>query len=75
MNSSNENLNNRQTELESLVTHLQRTVQDLDEVIRQQHGRLDGLQARLARLETELGQLRDTTTIERKPEDEKPPHY
>ena len=75
MNQSHEKLNDRQTELETLVTHLQRIVQDLDEVVRQQHGRLDLLQAKLARLETELGQLRDATTIEQKPEDEKPPHY
>jgi uncharacterized coiled-coil protein SlyX len=65
----------RQTELETLVTHLQRTVQDLDEVIRRQQGTLDGLQARLGRLDADLGQLRDATTIERRPEDEKPPHY
>jgi uncharacterized coiled-coil protein SlyX len=65
----------RQTDLEVLVTHLQRTVQALDEVIRRQHDSLDLLQARLARLEGDVGQLRDTTTVERRPEDEKPPHY
>jgi uncharacterized coiled-coil protein SlyX len=70
-----ESLASRQTDLEMLVTHLQQTVQALDEVIRRQHDSLDVLQSRLARLEGDVGQLRDTTTVERRPEDEKPPHY
>jgi len=75
MDKSQQKFIDRQTELEMLVTHLQRTVQDLDEVIRGQSDRLDVVQARLGRLEAELGQIRDATTVERKPEDEKPPHY
>ena len=68
-------LSSRQTDLEVLVTHLQRTVQVLDEVIREQQGTIEVLRARIERLDADLGQLRDVTSIERKPEDEKPPHY
>ena len=70
-----EALAKRQTDLEMLVMHLQQTVQALDEVIRRQHDAIDRVQARLSRLEGDVGQLRDTTTVERRPEDEKPPHY
>jgi uncharacterized coiled-coil protein SlyX len=43
-------LTGRVTELETLYLHLQRTVQQLDEVVVEQQKRVDTLQARVERL-------------------------
>ncbi len=40
----------RVTDLEMLFTHLQRTIHDLDEVVRQQNRRLDTLEQAINRL-------------------------
>ena len=65
----------RLTALEELFTHLQQTTQTLNEVLIEQ-GR------RLAQLEREVNHFGDqlrtsllAEPTERKPEDEKPPHY
>lgn len=47
----------RVTKLEELFMHLQRTVEQLDEVALGLHRRLDGLDARLTRLNQQIGQL------------------
>lgn len=67
-------MDERITDLEIHVTHLSRTVQELNDVIYRQQQTID-------RLETELKGLREQVLAEapspvRKPEDEEPPpHY
>jgi uncharacterized coiled-coil protein SlyX len=67
-------MDNRITDLEIHVTHLSRTVQELNDVVFRQ-------QRTINRLETELKGLREQVLAEapspvRKPEDEEPPpHY
>ena len=61
--------------LEMLVTHLERTIQDLDETIRAQHKQLDQYERKLAMLTLDVGVLREGPAEVRSPEDEKPPHY
>lgn len=47
----------RVTELEIRYTHQQATTETLSEIIREQHGALDALRRRLARLEDRLADL------------------
>ena len=53
-------MHERVTELEMQLMHLQKTVQDLDEVIRSHGARIDSLERDLKRLNLELGTLRST---------------
>lgn len=68
-------MEDRLTNLEMLVTHLQRTLQELDEVARLQGTRLDKLERDMQRLNLELGLLRERSVEVRSPEEERPPHY
>ena len=68
-------MDDRTTNLEMLVMHLQKTVQELDEVIQSQGTRISNLERDLKRLNLELGLLREAAIEERSPEEEKPPHY
>ena len=68
-------MDERITNLEMLVMHLQKTVQELDEVIQNQGTRIGNLERDLKRLNLELGLLREGAIEERSPEEEKPPHY
>ena len=68
-------LPDRVTALEMLVTHLERTVHDLDEALRAQGKHLDGVERTLAQLRLEVGVLREGPPEVRSPEEEKPPHY
>jgi len=68
-------LEQRVTELETLLTHLQRTVHELDEVVREQAARLDALERAQARQRDELRELSAAVVEPRRLEDEKPPHY
>jgi len=69
-------LERRLGEVESLLTFLQRTADDLHTVILQQQRRLDAQDGELARLRAMFGNLADAAVeTPRKPEDEKPPHY
>jgi SlyX protein len=68
-------MDERITNLEMLVMHLQKTVQELDEVIQSQGTRINNLERDLKRLNLELGLLREAAIEERSPEEEKPPHY
>jgi uncharacterized coiled-coil protein SlyX len=68
-------MDDRTTNLEILVMHLQKTVQELDEVIQSQGTRINNLERDLKRLNLELGLLREAAIEERSPEEEKPPHY
>lgn len=62
-------------ELETLYTHLQRTVGELDGVVLDQQRQIDALERKVAALKLELSTLASSVVEERKPEDEKPPHY
>jgi uncharacterized coiled-coil protein SlyX len=68
-------LSARMTELEGLFTHLQRTVQDLDQAVLAQHRRLEILETRLLRLAAGLDALSGPSEPPRTLEDERPPHY
>ena len=61
-------------ELEILLTHQQRLVEELNEVILTQHRRIDALELQVSRLTRELESLTPTAEA-RKLEDDKPPHY
>jgi len=61
--------------LEMVVTHLERTIQDLDETIRAQNKQLDVYERKLAMLTLDVGVLREGPAEVRSPEEEKPPHY
>lgn len=57
--------------VESLLTHLQRTVQELDQVVTEQGRAIDELAKRVRRLASELSALQDATVEE--PEEEEGP--
>lgn len=63
----------RITALEELLTHLERTVGELNSVVLDQQSRLAALEQRLARLALDV----DTAGAEppRSLQDDKPPHY
>ncbi len=65
----------RVVELETLYTHLQQTVAALDQVVLEQQARIELLERTISALGHELGTLAGSIRDERKPEDEKPPHY
>lgn len=68
-------LSARVAELEALFTHLQRTMGELDQVVLAQQRQIDLLERRLAALGSEVTTISGALADERKPEDEKPPHY
>ncbi len=65
----------RVTTLEMVVTHLERTIHDLDEALRAQGKQLDLVERTLTQLRSEVGVLREGPPEVRSPEEEKPPHY
>lgn len=65
----------RLTELEFVVTHLQRTIHDLNEVIIDQGKRIDTLQRETRLIASDIRQVRDSSREPRRAEDEIPPHY
>jgi SlyX protein len=64
----------RVTELETVVMHLQRQVEQLNEVLLDHRAALDLLKQQVDRLEHQLDQADETTEV-RDPLDEIPPHY
>ncbi len=68
-------LDARITKLEELLTHLQRTVDDLNEAVVQVQRRLDSLASETARLGRDMHLLSDTGEEIRSPAEERPPHY
>ena len=68
-------MEDRLTNLEMLLMHLQKTVQELDEVVRTQSVHIDALERDLRRLNVELGLLRESAVEERSIVEERPPHY
>ena len=72
--SESQQLDARVTQLESLLTHVDHVVSQLDEVIQVQAQQHDRLLKRIELLQHRLDQL-DEGRDERSLEDEKPPHY
>ena len=64
----------RLTEIEIKLAHLERTVNDLSDVLVKQHDLIDGLRDRYDRLSARVAGLADGLTGEQQP-GEKPPHY
>jgi uncharacterized coiled-coil protein SlyX len=73
---SNHELHRRLSDLESLVTFLQRTIDDLNSVILEQQRRLESQEKELGLMRAAFASLADSIVeLPRRPEDEKPPHY
>jgi SlyX protein len=70
-----DSLESRVVEMEVLFTHLQRTLGELDQVVLRQQKQIEALERTAKNLGESLGQLSAGPPEERKPEDEKPPHY
>jgi uncharacterized coiled-coil protein SlyX len=69
-------LERRLSDVESLLTFLQRTAEELNGVILEHSRRLEAHEKELARLGARFENLADSIVeIPRRPEDEKPPHY
>jgi SlyX protein len=68
-------LNARVVDLETLLMHLQRTLGELDQVVRAQQKQIEALERKIGLLTSDLNSLSSSLPDERKPEDEKPPHY
>jgi len=69
---SSDTLARRLTDCETLLAHLERMAQELDGVVIGQQKRIESLEKKLDRL---TGALQTPEPQERKPQDEKPPHY
>lgn len=68
-------LEERVVKLEALYMHLQKLVQDLDQVVFLQSKKIDQLQRDVKLLVSEIRQLRDAGREPRRAEEEIPPHY
>jgi len=73
--SDRDRLEARVVEMEVLFTHLQRTLGELDQVVLRQQKQIEALERTAKNLGESVGQLSAGPPEERKPEDEKPPHY
>lgn len=65
----------RISDLEFVVTHLQRTVSDLDEVVRRLSSELEISRRDSQRLQKHLQRLEASLESDTSPADERPPHY
>lgn len=70
-----DSLAERVTQLETLFTHLQRTLQDLNEAVIGQGKQFDVLASRLSQVADHVESMADNVTEKRNLLDEKPPHY
>ena len=70
-----ERLGERVTQLEVLLTHLQQTVQDLNEVALEQSRGIDRLAAVVAGMKAHYASMSTSAPAERDPDQERPPHY
>jgi uncharacterized coiled-coil protein SlyX len=68
-------LADRLVRLETVVTHLEQTIQTLDQVVIAQARQLDAARGKIEALTQQLGQIRESAQENRKPEEEIPPHY
>jgi len=62
-------------QLESVITHLQKQVFDLDSVVVSQQRQIDLMQRDLKRLATNFQTRQDSIYERRSAEEERPPHY
>lgn len=69
-----ERMNERVTELEIRLTHLEDTIDVLNSAIIEQHGMIDGLQFQITVLEKKLKVVQDSN-IASESEETPPPHY
>jgi SlyX protein len=73
---SNREMHRRLSDVESLVTFLQRTIDDLNAVILEQQRRLESQEKELGQVRAAFSTLADSIVeTPPRPEDEKPPHY
>ena len=65
----------RITELEIQLAHVQRLYEQLNEVVTEQSGRIDLVERRCHQLQTQCKELKERQEPGFDPLDEKPPHY
>ncbi len=75
MDSDYAQLEARVTELESLLTHMQRVVQDLNDVALEQSRTIDGLALALAHVKTLYASNSEASPAPYDPALDRPPHY
>ena len=68
-------IDTRLNELEELFSHLERTVGDLDDGVRDCHERLNKLAVQFDHMSVGQKTLRDSIQENRTLEDDRPPHY
>ena len=71
----NADLNQRITELEIQLVHVQRLFDQLNEVVTSQAMETDRMQRRITQLQTQIKELKQKPAEATDPLDEKPPHY
>lgn len=71
----NGELDQRMTELEIQIVHLQRLYEQLNEVVTSQALEADRMQRRIEQLQTQLKEMKEKPSEAIDPLDEKPPHY
>lgn len=71
----NRDLNERMTELEIHLVHVQRMYDQLNEVVTSQAMEADRMQRRITQLQTQIKELKEKPVSQADPLDEKPPHY
>jgi uncharacterized coiled-coil protein SlyX len=65
----------RLTKLETIITHQQQMIADLNDVIINLQKRIDVIPREISRLSDEIRVARELSSEIRRAEDEKPPHY
>jgi SlyX protein len=65
----------RLTDLETIISHQQKLIEDLNDVVIDLQKRIDVLPREISRLSDEIRVTRQLSAEIRRPEDEKPPHY
>ncbi|MFM9961799.1 MAG: SlyX family protein [Planctomycetaceae bacterium] len=68
------NTDDRLTNVELLMTHLQHDFEQLSQVVFRQQAELDALRKQLVLLDSRVVTLSEGSEV-RDPQDEKPPHY
>jgi uncharacterized coiled-coil protein SlyX len=65
----------RLTDVECLLMHLQKTIADLDQVVIEQGKSIAKLQREVRQLASDFKQVRESNSPVRSAQDEIPPHY
>ena len=71
----NRDLNERMTELEIHLAHVQRLYEQLNQVVTSQALEADRTERRITQLQNQIKELKDKPVAAVDPLDEKPPHY